>query len=95
MKALIATTLMVASACAQSANINQPAPGSNITASTKFTVQIGMAIVPTNVKEIVIVIAIQSCPTGYCYNVSEDMGTGLYEGPYNPQLGSDASDLHQ
>ncbi|KAG1733235.1 uncharacterized protein EDB91DRAFT_1226207 [Suillus paluster] len=94
-KALIATTLMVASVCAQYANIDQPAPGSNITAGANFTVQIGMAIAPTNVEEIAIVIAIQSCPTGYCYNVSEDMGTVLYEGPYNPQLGPDAYDLYQ
>ncbi|KAG0701675.1 hypothetical protein DFH29DRAFT_925399 [Suillus ampliporus] len=94
-KALVATTLMVASACAQNAYINQPAPGSNVTAGANFTVQIGMADSLSSFEEIAIVIAIQSCPTGQCFTVSEDMGTVLYEGPYNPQFGSEADDLYE
>ncbi|KAG1725701.1 uncharacterized protein EDB91DRAFT_1087013 [Suillus paluster] len=54
-----------------------------------------MGIAPTNVEEIAIVIAIQSCPTGHCSTVSEDMGTVLYEGPYNLQFGPDAYDLYE
>ncbi|KAG2366061.1 hypothetical protein BDR07DRAFT_568888 [Suillus spraguei] len=57
---------MVASACAQNAYINLPASGSNITASANSTVQIGLPNNLTSSKEIAIVIAIQSCPTGDC-----------------------------
>lgn len=89
-KALVATTLMVVSVCAQSAFINLPAPGSDITAGANFTVQIGLPDNLTGSKEIAIVIALQSCPTGNCLPVSEDMGTILYAGPFNPQFGSGA-----
>jgi hypothetical protein len=43
-KALVATTLMVVSVCAQGAFINLPAPGSDITAGANFTVQIGLPV---------------------------------------------------
>ncbi|KAG2127324.1 hypothetical protein BD769DRAFT_1387796 [Suillus cothurnatus] len=70
-KALVATTLMVASICAQNAYISLPAPGSNITAGTNFTVQISLPDVLSNWN---------------CFPVSEAMGTVLYAGPFNPQL---------
>jgi hypothetical protein len=114
-KALVATTLMVVSVCAQGAFINLPAPGSDITAGANFTVQIGLPVSfqarilesilfnnpvhpqdnLTGSKEIAIVIAIQSCPTGNCLPVSEDMGTILYAGPFNPQFGSGAFDPYE
>ncbi|KAG1742012.1 hypothetical protein EDB19DRAFT_1827931 [Suillus lakei] len=87
--------------------INLPAPGSSITAGANFTVQIGLPSVVfnnnpahsqdtlTGTEEISIVIAIQSCPTGNCLPVSEDMGTVLYEGPFNPQFGSGADDPYE
>jgi len=43
-KAFVATILMVASVYAQSAFINLPAPGSDITAGANFTVQIGFPV---------------------------------------------------
>jgi len=49
----------------------------------------------TGSEEIAIVIAIQSCPSGNCLPVSEDMGTVLYEGPFNPQFGSGAYDPYE
>ncbi|KAG2135181.1 uncharacterized protein EDB93DRAFT_1107156 [Suillus bovinus] len=94
-KALIATTLMVVSVCAQGAFINLPAPGSSITAGTNFTVQIGLPDTLTNSDEISIVIGIQSCPTGNCFPISEAMGTVLYEGPFNPEFGSGADDPYE
>ncbi|KAG2065788.1 hypothetical protein BDR04DRAFT_1121608 [Suillus decipiens] len=94
-KALVATTLMAVSACAQNAYINLPAPGSDITAGTNFTVQIGLPNNLTGSKEIAIVIAIQSCPTGDCLSIDWDMGTILYAGPFNPQYGSGADDPYE
>ncbi|KAG1841832.1 hypothetical protein F4604DRAFT_1939182 [Suillus subluteus] len=94
-KTLVATTLMVVSVCAQGAFINLPTPGSDITAGTNFTVQIGRPDTITGSEEISIVIAIQSCPTGNCLPVSEDMGTVLYAGPFNPQFGSGAEDPYE
>ncbi|KAG1727059.1 uncharacterized protein EDB91DRAFT_1086533 [Suillus paluster] len=69
-KALVDTTLVVASVCTQNAYVNQPAPGSSNTAGANFTVQIGMADTATSFQEIAIVIAIQSCPTGNCFPVT-------------------------
>ncbi|KAG1899763.1 uncharacterized protein F5891DRAFT_1036309 [Suillus fuscotomentosus] len=94
-KAIVVTILMVVSVCAQNAYINLPAPGSDITAGTNFTVQIGLPNNLTGSKEIAIVIAIQSCPTGDCLPISEDMGTILYEGPFNPQYGPGAEDPYE
>lgn len=94
-KAFVATILMVASVYAQSAFINLPAPGSDITAGANFTVQIGFPDNLSSSDEISIVIAIQSCPTGNCFPVSEEMGTVLYAGPFNPQFGSGADDPYE
>ncbi|KAG1809730.1 hypothetical protein EV424DRAFT_1349928 [Suillus variegatus] len=104
-KAIFVTILMVVSICAQDAFINLPAPGSDITAGTNFTVQIGLPSMMSNhlhyqndltgSEEISIVIGIQSCPTGDCLPISEGMGTVLYEGPFNPQYGLGADDPYE
>ncbi|OAX38184.1 hypothetical protein K503DRAFT_179190 [Rhizopogon vinicolor AM-OR11-026] len=92
---LVSTILMAVSVCAQGANINEPIPGSSIAAGSNFTVQIGLPDTLTGSEEIAIVIGIQSCTSGNCLPVSEDMGTILYEGPFNPQFGSGASDPYE
>ncbi|KAG1839188.1 hypothetical protein C8R48DRAFT_91704 [Suillus tomentosus] len=94
-KAIFVTILMVVSICAQDAFINLPTPGSDITAGTNFTVQIGLLNDLTGSEEISIVIGIQSCSTGDCLPVSEGMGTVLYEGPFNPQYGLGADDPYE
>ncbi|KAJ8584198.1 hypothetical protein M405DRAFT_712041, partial [Rhizopogon salebrosus TDB-379] len=79
----------------QNAYINEPVPGSSIAAGANFTVQIGLSDTLTGTEEIAIVIGIQSCPSGSCLPVSEDLGTVLYEGPFNPQFGSGADDPYE
>lgn len=65
---------------------NTVSPGQN------FTVEVTKPVEPTPSVEVAIVIGLVQCPDNNCqdpsFNISQDIGSTLYYGPYNPQYDS-------
>ncbi|KAJ3551484.1 hypothetical protein NM688_g4678 [Phlebia brevispora] len=92
MKYLFALAALVGSAFAQSAFIEAPAPGTDVTPGSNVTVTVWKPDSLTGSTDIAIVLSLQSCvgiaPAGTCdgFDASQDLGTILHYGPFDPEV---------
>ncbi|KZT18388.1 hypothetical protein NEOLEDRAFT_1143461 [Neolentinus lepideus HHB14362 ss-1] len=74
---------------AQSVAIGYPSAGSTISSSSNFTVEVDRPNSLTGSTEISVIISLRPCTTSsgsiVCASPTEEMGTVLYNGGYNPQ----------
>jgi len=78
----VATTAVVA----QSANLGAPAEFTEVSAGSNFNVMVSRPDTLTGSLEIALVIALLTCPNNECPGPSEELGTILYNGSFNPQF---------
>ncbi|KAH8992561.1 hypothetical protein EDB86DRAFT_1480704 [Lactarius hatsudake] len=74
-------------AFAQTIEIGYPHHNTHIGPGKQFIVQVNRPDTLTSSQEVAIVISLLRCPkNGGCPKPSDDLGTTLYAGPYNPQF---------
>jgi hypothetical protein len=74
-------------AFAQSINIGYPFPNKQIKPGQHLTVQVNRPDTLTGSQEVAIVISLLECPqNSTCPDPSDELGSTLYSGPYNPQF---------
>ncbi|KAH9057504.1 hypothetical protein EDB87DRAFT_1091365 [Lactarius vividus] len=74
-------------AFAQTIEIGYPHHNMHIKPGKQFIVQVNRPDTLTSSREVAIVISLLQCPqNGHCLKPSDDLGTTLYAGPYNPQF---------
>ncbi|KAJ3490653.1 hypothetical protein NLI96_g1283 [Meripilus lineatus] len=90
MKFIAVVAALATTALAQSIAIGVPAAGSNIFPGESLNVEVDLPQTLTGTREVAIAIGLLSCNQfgGDCGNidVSQDLGTILFSGDYNPQL---------
>ncbi|KAJ3812776.1 hypothetical protein EV368DRAFT_81911 [Lentinula lateritia] len=74
------------SVLAQSANIGAPVDMTEVSAGSNFTVMIDRPDTLTGSTEVALVIALLSCASNSCPGPSEELGTVLYDGSFDPQF---------
>ncbi|KAJ3715160.1 hypothetical protein FB446DRAFT_317801 [Lentinula raphanica] len=82
-------SLLVAAATsvlAQSANIGAPADMTQVAAGSDFTVMVDRPDSLTGSTEVAVVIGLLSCASSPCPGPSAELGTVLYNGPFDPQF---------
>ncbi|PFH44669.1 hypothetical protein AMATHDRAFT_110615, partial [Amanita thiersii Skay4041] len=82
-------------AFAQDSYINYPFDGFSIRRGRTVDVQVARPTPFENVIELVIVIAILSCPDGNCVDPDEELGKVLYIGKFRPRTFGDPSMPYQ
>ncbi|KLO10767.1 hypothetical protein SCHPADRAFT_502195 [Schizopora paradoxa] len=85
MKTIFAVVALAASAFAQTVNIGFPLPGQNISAGSSVNVQVEEGRQLDALTEIGIAVTLQHCQQNPCEDVSEDLGTIFFAGPFQPQ----------
>ncbi|KAJ4490117.1 hypothetical protein J3R30DRAFT_3277245 [Lentinula aciculospora] len=78
--------IAITSVIAQSANIGAPEDMSQVAAGSNFTVTIDRPDSLTGSTEVALVIALLSCASNPCPGPSEELGTVLYNGPFDPEF---------
>ncbi|KAH9018432.1 hypothetical protein EDB85DRAFT_1873795 [Lactarius pseudohatsudake] len=74
-------------AFAQTIEIGYPHHNTLIKPGKQLIVQVNRPDTLTSSREVAIVISLLQCPkNGHCPKPSDDLGTTLYAGPYNPQF---------
>ncbi|RAK95673.1 uncharacterized protein BO80DRAFT_497561 [Aspergillus ibericus CBS 121593] len=94
MKSILPLTLYATTALAQGIYINSPAAGSQLQAGSSVTVQVARYDFIQSVAEIGLGIGIESCTNG-CPDPTGSLGTLVYNGGYDPQLGPGIHDEYQ
>ncbi|EIW74007.1 hypothetical protein CONPUDRAFT_140675 [Coniophora puteana RWD-64-598 SS2] len=92
LKAVSTSLLCAAVAFAQGISYNLPTPGTTVAAGSSFTVRLVQPDQLSTLVPISVAIGIQSCPNGTggsCVPTDEGLGRLLYDGPFNPQFGSE------
>ncbi|KAJ3744484.1 hypothetical protein DFH05DRAFT_1557736 [Lentinula detonsa] len=80
--------LATSAAVAQNAFISAPADMTEVSAGSTFNVTISQPDSNSSWKNVAIVIALLNCNeySSGCLGPTEELGTVLYSGPYNPQF---------
>ncbi|RPD62839.1 hypothetical protein L227DRAFT_573357 [Lentinus tigrinus ALCF2SS1-6] len=92
MKALSIVALLSSLAAAQNVVIHAPPPHTTLSPGQSFTVEVDRPNSLTNSLEVLVGIGLISCvgraPPGTCdgFSTTEQFGTVLFAGPYNPVL---------
>ncbi|KAI0632536.1 hypothetical protein C8Q77DRAFT_1060575 [Trametes polyzona] len=101
-KIIVAIAAFVAGAVAQNVVIAAPAPFTTVSAGESIVVDVDRVPSLTGSRDVAVAIGIRTCvglaPTGTCDRIdtSEDLGTPLFSGLYDPQpVGNGHSDLFQ
>ncbi|KAJ6016535.1 hypothetical protein N7540_011126 [Penicillium herquei] len=79
-----ALTVFISAALAQNAVINIPERQQTVTAGSDLIVQVLRPNLLTNSQEMALAIGFSFCANGGCSPASEDMGTVVYSGNFNP-----------
>ncbi|KAJ3736607.1 hypothetical protein DFJ43DRAFT_1149683 [Lentinula guzmanii] len=84
--ALFSLAIATTSVVSQSANLGAPADMTQVAAGSDFTVMVDRPDTLTGSIEVAVVIALLSCASNPCPGPSAELGTVLYNGPFNPQF---------
>jgi len=81
----LASILFAASALAQSVFIGYPHHNASLQAGAPTIVQVDLPNFLSSIIEVAIVVAIMPCSSSTCPSPHDQLGTVLYNGPFNPQ----------
>ncbi|EMD40611.1 hypothetical protein CERSUDRAFT_91348 [Gelatoporia subvermispora B] len=101
MKSFFVLASFVAACFAQGIQIGAPLPNSNITVGSNFTVEVDRPESLTGSEEVAIIIGINECPqtAAGCndptFDIQNNIGIVLYEGPFNPQFDNSTPPDHK
>ncbi|PYI11220.1 hypothetical protein BO78DRAFT_425754 [Aspergillus sclerotiicarbonarius CBS 121057] len=94
MKSILSLALCATTALAQGIYINSPAAGSQLTAGSSVTLQVARYNFIQSVAEVGLGVGIESCTSG-CPDPTGALGTLVYNGGYDPQLGPGIHDEYE